>query len=262
MSRRWPPTTSQRPPDCGAHAEPRDIQPGRADLGRLVLRATGQRRSSIAIRDTQFVGGDRFVGKPTGCTTQVPVSASATPGICRPADSRPSAPAARTRWRRVAHWPDRQLPRGLQPLRLHRHPFFNHSLHCAGALCHLRSCGPRRCHEVTITHAGQLRIHRDWGWAPEYVQAMWLMLQRPEPRDFVIATGRTVSLGISLSRPSRTSASTGASTCESTKGCADGHRLQCADPSLAERELGWKAIRDVDNVIRELCNSATSRTVE
>ena len=41
---------------------------------------------------------------------------------------------------------------------------------------------------------GNIDIHRDWGWAPEYVEAMWLMLQQDVPDDFVIATGRTVSL--------------------------------------------------------------------
>ncbi len=41
---------------------------------------------------------------------------------------------------------------------------------------------------------GNLDICRDWGWAPEYVQAMWLMMQQKEPGDFVIATGRMESL--------------------------------------------------------------------
>lgn len=41
---------------------------------------------------------------------------------------------------------------------------------------------------------GDLSIERDWGWAPEYVEAMWAMLQQPEPEDFVIATGRHTSL--------------------------------------------------------------------
>lgn len=36
---------------------------------------------------------------------------------------------------------------------------------------------------------GDLSIRRDWGWAPEYVEAMWAMMQRPEPEEFVIATG-------------------------------------------------------------------------
>jgi GDPmannose 4,6-dehydratase len=41
---------------------------------------------------------------------------------------------------------------------------------------------------------GRLDIARDWGWAPEYVEAMWLMLQQDNPEDFVIATGTTITL--------------------------------------------------------------------
>jgi GDPmannose 4,6-dehydratase len=36
---------------------------------------------------------------------------------------------------------------------------------------------------------GNLSIERDWGWAPEYVEAMYLMLQQEQPDDYVIATG-------------------------------------------------------------------------
>jgi GDPmannose 4,6-dehydratase len=38
---------------------------------------------------------------------------------------------------------------------------------------------------------GDLDIRRDWGWAPEYVEAMWHMLQQDAPEDYVIATGQT-----------------------------------------------------------------------
>jgi len=38
---------------------------------------------------------------------------------------------------------------------------------------------------------GNLNAKRDWGYAKEYVEAMWLMLQQPKPKDFVIATGKT-----------------------------------------------------------------------
>jgi GDPmannose 4,6-dehydratase len=41
---------------------------------------------------------------------------------------------------------------------------------------------------------GNIAIQRDWGWAPEYVEAMWLMLQQDIPDDFVIATGESHSL--------------------------------------------------------------------
>jgi len=41
---------------------------------------------------------------------------------------------------------------------------------------------------------GNIAIQRDWGWAPEYVEAMWLMLQQENPDDYVIATGESHSL--------------------------------------------------------------------
>ncbi|MGH9168176.1 MAG: GDP-mannose 4,6-dehydratase [Acidimicrobiia bacterium] len=43
-------------------------------------------------------------------------------------------------------------------------------------------------HEITL---GNLAAKRDWGYAGDYVRAMWLMLQQPEPDDYVIATGET-----------------------------------------------------------------------
>ncbi len=41
---------------------------------------------------------------------------------------------------------------------------------------------------------GNLDAQRDWGYAPDYVRGMWLMLQHAEPDDFVLATGRTHSV--------------------------------------------------------------------
>lgn len=41
---------------------------------------------------------------------------------------------------------------------------------------------------------GNIDIQRDWGWAPEYVDAMWRMLQQHTPQDFVIGTGETYPL--------------------------------------------------------------------
>lgn len=41
---------------------------------------------------------------------------------------------------------------------------------------------------------GNIEVHRDWGWAPEYVDAMWRILNHGEPQDFIIATGVTQSL--------------------------------------------------------------------
>jgi GDPmannose 4,6-dehydratase len=41
---------------------------------------------------------------------------------------------------------------------------------------------------------GNTKVKRDWGWAPEYVDAMWRMLQQDRPDDYVVATGETRSL--------------------------------------------------------------------
>ena len=41
---------------------------------------------------------------------------------------------------------------------------------------------------------GNLNAKRDWGWAPDYVQAMWLMLQQEQPGDYVVATGTSHSV--------------------------------------------------------------------
>ncbi|MGC3982209.1 MAG: GDP-mannose 4,6-dehydratase [Steroidobacteraceae bacterium] len=45
-----------------------------------------------------------------------------------------------------------------------------------------------------VLRLGRLDIARDWGWAPEYVEAMWLMLQQDSPEDYVVATGKTYTL--------------------------------------------------------------------
>ena len=45
--------------------------------------------------------------------------------------------------------------------------------------------------KTDILHLGNLDARRDWGHAEEYVEAMWLMLQQPEPDDYVIATNET-----------------------------------------------------------------------
>lgn len=46
---------------------------------------------------------------------------------------------------------------------------------------------------------GNLSAYRDWGWAPKYCEAMWLMLQQEKPNDYVIATGETHTINEFLS---------------------------------------------------------------
>jgi GDPmannose 4,6-dehydratase len=47
---------------------------------------------------------------------------------------------------------------------------------------------------ATQVRLGNLESRRDWGWAPDYVRAMWLMLQQDHPDDYVVATGETHSV--------------------------------------------------------------------
>ena len=62
---------------------------------------------------------------------------------------------------------------------------------------------------------GNLDAKRDWGFAGDYVEAMWLMLQQPEPDDFVIATGKSSPFASSSKKPPHVSISTGAASLKS-----------------------------------------------
>lgn len=109
-----------------------------------------------------------------------------------------------------------------------------------------------------ILKLGNLDIFRDWGWAPDYVEAMWLMLQANAPRDYVIATGRTVSLeyfveqafasyGLDWRKHVQT---------DPTLLRPSDIKYGAADPSLAARDLKWQATYDVDDVIRAMCQAS------
>jgi GDPmannose 4,6-dehydratase len=108
---------------------------------------------------------------------------------------------------------------------------------------------------------GNLDIHRDWGWAPEYVEAMWLMLQQDAAADYVIATGRSVSLqhfverafaffGLDWKRHVQQDAL--------LMRPAD-IRYGAADPLLAAQCLRWRARMQVDEVVAEMCRAAQAR---
>lgn len=91
-------------------------------------------------------------------------------------------------------------------------------------------------------HLGNLEAQRDWGYAPDYVRAMWMMLQQETPSDFVIGTGETHSVR---------------EFCEIAFGCVglDYHDYVIQDPKFyrpaevdllisnpekAHRQLGWQ----------------------
>lgn len=101
---------------------------------------------------------------------------------------------------------------------------------------------------------GNLDIHRDWGWAPEYVEAMWLMLQQDSPDDFIIATGKTHSLEDfvryafeCLNLDYKTYLKT-----EKKFYRPQDIRVNLADPNKAFKILGWKAESDMYSVVKKL----------
>jgi GDPmannose 4,6-dehydratase len=90
-------------------------------------------------------------------------------------------------------------------------------------------------------YLGNLEAKRDWGYAPEYAEAMWLMLQHDEPRDFVIGTGQCHSVREFLEEAF---AYAGLDSHEHVRTDSRYFRptevgLLLADPTRARRELGW-----------------------
>ena len=111
---------------------------------------------------------------------------------------------------------------------------------------------------------GNLDVHRDWGWAPEYVTAMWLMLQQNMAEDFVIATGRTVSLQYFVEKAF---AHYGLDwrqyvISDATFLRPSDIRFGRANAAKAARLLGWHHTLDVDGVVDEMCTAAFNETAE
>lgn len=90
---------------------------------------------------------------------------------------------------------------------------------------------------------GDVDIVRDWGWAPDYVEAMWLMLQQSSPDDYIIATGQSHSLREFAAAAFATVGLDWQEFTDSdlTLGRPSELRWSGADPAKAEQVLGWKA---------------------
>ena len=99
---------------------------------------------------------------------------------------------------------------------------------------------------------GDTSIERDWGWAPEYVEAMWAMLQQERAEDYVIATGETRPLSYfveqafaRLGLDSRDHVSSNPALRRPTD-----IPVSLANPAKAQLGLGWKARHRIDDVVR------------
>jgi GDPmannose 4,6-dehydratase len=109
---------------------------------------------------------------------------------------------------------------------------------------------------------GDLDAQRDWGYAGDYVRAMWLMLQQDEPDDYVVATGVTHSvrelvecafghLGLDSQEYVHIDESL-------VRGSAELHDL-VGDPSKARDRLGWRRTVDFDALVQLLVDADLER---
>ncbi|HUA11598.1 MAG TPA: GDP-mannose 4,6-dehydratase [Solirubrobacteraceae bacterium] len=106
---------------------------------------------------------------------------------------------------------------------------------------------------VSELRLGNLDAERDWGYAADYVEAMWLMLQRDEPADYVIATGASHSVrdccAVAFDEAGLGDYSKYVTVDERFVRPAEVDHL-VGDPGKAERELGWKPRTSFEELIR------------
>jgi len=102
---------------------------------------------------------------------------------------------------------------------------------------------------------GNLNICRDWGWAPEYVEAMWLMMQQKEPGDFVIATGRMESLTYFGAKAFEYFDLDWQKYVEINPSFFRPNEIQYSvgNPQRAIELLKWSKPTDIDGVIQKMC---------
>lgn len=151
----------------------------------------------------------------------------------------------------------------------------SYDLFAASGICFNHE-SPRRGHEFVTKKAvraaarikkgldkelrlGNLNAQRDWGYAPDYVRGMWMMLQQDEPGDYVLATGEThtverlVALAFEAAgldwkdyvvqdprfmRPAEVD-------------------LLVGDPAKAQRELGWEAETSFEELVKIMVEAET-----
>jgi GDPmannose 4,6-dehydratase len=110
---------------------------------------------------------------------------------------------------------------------------------------------------------GNVGIERDWGWAPEYAEAMWRMLQHDQPDDYVIATGETRPLSdlvaavfARLDLDWRDHVDTDETLFRPT----EMQRVEL-NPSRARERLGWVARSRMEDVVAHLVACAQEETL-
>lgn len=127
-------------------------------------------------------------------------------------------------------------------------------------------------------YLGNLDAKRDWGHAQDYVKGMWLMLQQDEADDFVLATGKTITvrdfIGLSFKEVGVEIEWSGSGVDEKGRDKATGEVVVEVDPKYfrptevdllvgdatkAKVKLGWQPTRTVENMCREMVKADLER---
>ena len=101
-------------------------------------------------------------------------------------------------------------------------------------------------------HLGNIDIQRDWGWAPEYVAAMYLMLQQEQPDDYVIATGESSKLEDFVATAFATVGLNWQDHVISDRSLLRPTDLAISrgNPNKAKEKLGWQAQYKMTDIVR------------
>ena len=108
--------------------------------------------------------------------------------------------------------------------------------------------------KLKYLYMGDINIYRDWGWAPEYVEAMYLMLKQKNPKDLVIGSGKRHSLKNFIYEVFRLLKIPRKHLKANTKKFIRKNDIRSyrADPRLAKKILNWKAKTTFKKIIYKM----------
>ena len=114
--------------------------------------------------------------------------------------------------------------------------------------------------QATELQLGTLEAKRDWGHAREYVEAMWRMLQQPEPDDYVVATGESHSVREFVELAFHHAGLDWKAYVRTSSELYRPAEVSCllGDPSKARARLGWQPKTTFEQLVREMVDADCS----
>lgn len=111
-------------------------------------------------------------------------------------------------------------------------------------------------HRGGILKLGNIQTKRDVGWAPEYVKAMWMMLQSKKPSDFVIGTGKMISIKDFIKLTIKIlNIKKSIKVLKNQRFYRKNDLIAYkANPNLIYKKLGWKSTLKIEEIIQKLIN--------